>query len=207
MVINMPTTREDHVIYTRNELENNSYYIKILEELNNNEIKSYIDVGANVGEFCNVLFEKIPTLTMGYLIEPEINNYNFMLHNLKNTNVKTYNVCIGYNLKSATLKEFNNNVGGFSLVENDNSGIQVTIVTLEELKLPKVDFIKIDIEGGEFNLLENTSFLNNIMYIDIEWHNNDFLDYEYLKKYVNKFLPNHDIIIMEVNRSLLKLKI
>ena len=74
----MPSSRESHVLYTRSELETYQYYKDVIEILKQDKIKSYIDIGANVGEFCNVLFEKIDTLKKAYLIEPQEDNFIFL---------------------------------------------------------------------------------------------------------------------------------
>ena len=61
--------------------------------------------------------------------------------------------------------------------------------TLEELELPIVDFIKIDIEGGEFNVIENSSYLQQIRWIDIEFH--ALIDPNYIKTH----FPNYEIML------------
>ncbi len=199
----MPVTREEHVLYTRKELLNYEYYINVINRLKSENIVSYIDIGANVGELCNVLFEQLETLKMGYLIEPEKDNYNFMLNNVVNkNNITPINVGIGYNFKNAGLVKLNNNVGGFKLVENLNDH-NVIIKTLEELDLPIVDLVKIDVEGLEYNIIENSTYLQKIKWVEIEFH-----DYENkpLKEYVKSYFPNHSIVEIEKleGRCLLK---
>ena len=54
----MPTTREQHIQYTRDELNNHQYYIDTFDILKDYGVKSYIDIGANVGEFCNIITQK-----------------------------------------------------------------------------------------------------------------------------------------------------
>jgi FkbM family methyltransferase len=199
----MPVTREEHVLYTRKELLNYEYYVNVINRLKNENVVSYIDIGANVGEFCNVLFEKLETLKMGYLIEPETENYAFMLNNVVNkNNITPINIGIGYNIKNAGLVKFNNNVGGFKIVENFD-GQKITVKTLEELDLPIVDLVKIDVEGFEYNIIENSTYLQKIKWIEVEFH-----DYENkpLKEYVKLYFPNHSIIEIEKleGRCLLK---
>jgi FkbM family methyltransferase len=199
----MPITREDHVIYTRSELENNVYYVDMLRILKDAGIKSYLDIGANVGEFCNVMMEKIPSLKKAYLVEPECDNFLFMLGNVNNVHdVETFNVAIGYDIVNPTMSRVDNNVGGFFLCSGTSPSVNVS--TLEDLDLPIVDFVKIDIEGGETNLVENSSYLNDVSYIDIEWHNERFFDRGAVEEYLSHYLP-HKLMLMHVNRTLLKL--
>jgi len=184
-------TIEGLINHTRKELIEEPYFIALINTLKFNEIESYVDVGANIGEFSNILFEQIPTLNNAYLIEPEENNYNFLQNNIKNKSV-LYKVAIGYNYTSGVLVNDDNNAGGHHLREMecvDNLFSNVEIKTLEELELPIVDFIKIDIEGGEFNIIENSSYLQKIRWIDIEFHGNIDIDY------VKTNFPEYDILL------------
>jgi hypothetical protein len=199
----MPSTREEHVRYTRNELNNYPYYVEVIKELKKYNIKSYLDIGANTGEFCNVLFEKLLTLKKAYLIEPEIENFLFLKNNVTLKNVNFFNIAIGYNISSPKIISLYNNVGGFQVINSSDNGIPVVVKTLEELKIPKVDLVKIDIEGGEYNLIENSSYLQNVKWLDIEFH-----DYHNIptREYVEKYFPNHVIEVIESleGRCLLK---
>ena len=157
-------TREGLINHTRKELAEEPYFIALLSTLKSNRIVSYVDLGANIGEFSNILFEQIPTLKDVYLIEPEERNCEFLCSNIKNENT-LYKVAIGYNFTLGVLVEDTNNAGGYHLREGLHIGsnfLNVEIKTLEELELPIVDFIKIDIEGGEFNVIENSSYLQQI---------------------------------------------
>jgi beta-1,4-mannosyl-glycoprotein beta-1,4-N-acetylglucosaminyltransferase len=181
----MPKTREEHVICTREELNNYEYYKNIIEILKLEKISSYIDIGANVGEFCNVIFDKIPTLNAAYLIESEIENMNFTKSNIRNNNIKYeninfYNVAIVYNIEAYDRES------GYN--------IEVKISTLEDLNIPIVDFVKIDVDGGEYNIIPNSKFLQKVKWIDIEFHDYDNIP---VKEYVKKYFPNHKIVEIE----------
>jgi FkbM family methyltransferase len=199
----MPLTREEHIIYTRKELNNYPYYIEVIKILKDNKIKSYLDIGANVGEFCNVLFEKIETLEYAYLIEPESLNFEFLKSNVRNKNINFLNFAIGYNfINPILIPHPSKNIGGFMLNEknNNDSYHSIQIRTLEELNLPIVDFVKIDIEGGEFNLIENSIYLQQIKWIEIEFHMNEVdLQKNASIIYVNDKFPNHTIKFLEPN--------
>jgi FkbM family methyltransferase len=191
----MPNNRQEHVYYTRNELNNFNYYIQIIKHLKESNIKSYIDIGANTGEFCNVLFEKIPTLVDAYLFEVEKENINFIKKNIKNKKVNIFDFGIGYFFKNPILiHDFN--PGGFSVKDEPNNTIHSNVVlkTLEELNLPNVDFVKIDIEGGEYNIIENSKYLYNIKFIDIEFHNHNTNS---IQKYVEDKFLNYDIVFTD----------
>ena len=65
-----------------------------------------------------------------------------------------FNCGIGYGFSNPILNN-NGNVGGFFITEGVGES-NIIIKTLEELNLPKVDLIKMDIEGAEFNVIENS---------------------------------------------------
>lgn len=190
----MPISREEHASYTRNELDSYQYYIDVIEYLRNAGIKSYLDIGANIGEFCNVLFEKIPTLREAHLIECESENIKFLKNNIKPTKVVIYKLAVGYNMSNPILIA-NDNVGGFKIVDgNSNIDSNINMSTLENLNLPIVDFVKIDIEGGEYNIIENSDYIQKIKYIDIEFHDYDNFP---TVKYISEKFKNHRIKILE----------
>jgi FkbM family methyltransferase len=208
----MPVTREQHITYTRNELNDYQYYIDVLNTLVNENITSYLDIGANVGEYYNVIRERLTTITQAYLIEPEDGNFNFMCDNVNNEGVTFINCGIGYNLQNPQLV-ISSNVGGHGIVEGDGDSIgNVSIKTLEELDLPVVDLIKMDIEGGELNVLENSSYVQKVKWLEIEFHQTPQQSSDgFVLNYVTKHLPNHTVIVSDNNplnlhgRCLLKL--
>lgn len=202
----MPTSLEEHISYTRNEFLNYNYYIEVFKKLADSKITSYLDIGANTGEVCNLMFELLPTLKDAYLIEPEENNFKFMQKNVKNENSKFFNCAIGYNYKNGNLiAHSSGNVGGFMLSDgNSENKSNVIIKTLEELNIPNVDLIKIDVEGGEYNIIENSNYLKTAKFIEIEFH--DYEKNKPLRKYVQKNLSDYTIEVIEdlENRCLLK---
>lgn len=210
----MPTTREEHVKYTREELLKYDYYIKIIEILKNENIKSYLDIGANVGELCNFLFDQLPTLSYAILIEPEPDNFSFMKNHVINKNITYHNLAISYGFKNGMIIS-NGNVGGFIVVENTSDKlIGFDTKTLEELNLPIVDLVKVDVEGSEYSIIENSSYLQKVRLLEIEFHATlSELKNNHSVNFVKTYLPNHEIIAYDNNdknpygRILLKLKL
>jgi FkbM family methyltransferase len=191
----MPASREEHVWYTRNEYTHYPYYVELFNVLKTEDIKTYLDIGANVGEVCNVYFDFLPSLEFAYLIEPEPENYNFLLKHVKTKNYKSYDCAIGYGYKNPVLL-LNSNVGGAMLGDSQSAHkSSLSVKTLEELNLPNVDLIKMDIEGGEYNIIENSSYLKNAKFIEIEFH--DYSGDKPIVEYVTKTLPNYSIVVLE----------
>jgi FkbM family methyltransferase len=195
----MNSTREGHIEYTRDEYNNSDYYNQMLDILNDNKIKSFIDVGACVGEVTKILLEKIPTITRGVMIEPLKDNVAFIKSRINDERIKLLPNAVYYGDSRVKLGRLQN-VGGASLFVSENIELCNTI-TLEELDLP--DFIKIDVEGAEINIKENSTRLKEIKFIDIEFHH-------YCRAldkivYVKKWLPNHRILLEKENSLFLSL--
>lgn len=200
----MPISREEHVLYTRNELTSYPYYVEIFNILKNENIESYLDIGANVGEFCKFLFEKIPTLKKAYLLEPDFENFSFLEKHTGGIDTDAINMGIFYGSGKYKLEKHGDNVGGFQIMESDTMGIS-NVTTLENLNLPVVDLIKMDVEGGEFNIIKNSSYLKSVKWLDIEWHHNNTPTTE---DYIESYLSMYEVIYIEEdkNRCLLKNK-
>lgn len=224
----MPTTREEHVSYTRNEWNSGSYFPRIIEILRENGIKSMVDIGSNVGEVVNIMIENIPSLNDIYIFEPHVDNMRFLKDNIsKNSdgkNIEYYQFGVYYGERTSKMYQDpgHRNVGGFQLeharkeigkereyILVDNIGLDrfepieytIDLKTLEELSLPDVDFIKIDVEMSEYNIIENSDFIKRSKFMDIEFHLcPDVFGY------VKDNLPTHEIIHHGEGHVFLKIK-
>jgi FkbM family methyltransferase len=146
----------------------------------------YIDGGANTGE--NVLFlsglqgENRPSLKI-VAVEPVPETYAELCKNLSSLNVQCINVALGDKVKSIdffvdsdNFASGSNSVYGHYYLENARkvSVSQVTIDSmLEECKIAKVNFLKLDIEGSELSALEGARKsigAGLIDYIQIEYN-------------------------------------
>ena len=209
----MPATRKDHIHYTRNEWNQDPCFIKVLEILKLHNIQSYLDLGANVGEVCNILFENIKTLKIAHLVEPQSDNFSFMKENVieENREINYYPVGIFYGKGEGNLYIDPSwpNPGSFSIFGTRSNfqefGETVKLITLEDLAIDPVDFVKIDVEGSENNIIENSSYLKECNFIDIEIHPvHDYPQNYNYTEVISKNLPNHSILIENSGHILLK---
>lgn len=202
----MPNNLLDHVKYTNREWNNEEYFLKIIKYLNAKNISSIVDLGANVGEVSNILYENIKSIENFYLFEPQIDNYNFIISKFKDNNkFKIFNYGIYYSSEKINLYKSKDNVGGHSIHELENSVIEnANFDKLENFNINNIDFIKIDVEGSEYNIIENSNFLKTIPYIDLEIHPLGLKEVNYfdklerknymINKYFKKYLNDYEVL-------------
>jgi FkbM family methyltransferase len=200
----MPNTLEEHINYTRSEWSKIEYYVNILEYLKSKNIKSFIDLGGCVGEVSMILDENIKLDTI-YIIEPVIENYNFIVNRfINNENIKVINKAVYYGTDKIELGQMSNdkNVGGWSFSDNHSiDKVNVDTIKLEEF--PICDFIKVDIEGSEHNLITNSENLKKFKFISLELHSDLINNY---KDLISNYLPNHNILFIYSEQLFLEMK-
>ena len=200
----------EHLKYSINEWNNSEYYKKVQLYLKENKIKNFIDVGSCSGGVSDVFFNNLPSLEKGILIEAIPENYEYIKNRIgPSEKILFINKALFYNHSHITLGSVRTNVGGWSYQSKSNT-IKLETTTLEnvidENKIflnGGVNFIKIDIEGAEYNIIENSEILKETPFIEIEFHVNDeyninYSDSKFLsdswEPFVKKHLPNHTLI-------------
>jgi FkbM family methyltransferase len=199
-------TPDIHKIYTSVEWGVEDYFQEVLKVLQENNIKSFIDVGGCTGEVANILLEKILTIESGIVFEPSQENYNFILKNVISEKITIENKAVFYGKNSLTIFKRNDNVGGWSsMIESipHRESVEVECVELDDyLKTKTIDFIKIDVEGSEYNILENSCLLKEVKFIELELHHeyfdifkgeNNLNQNQTPLDFVKKYLPDHEV--------------
>lgn len=141
------------------------------------------DIGANVGIFS--LFASEVEDTQVYAFEPHPNNFQVLESNVQmnnKDNIKSLNYALGIKNEKRFLEE-GVIPGGHRLAENNNNevgnGLVVEAVTLlkimEELNIDKIDFLKLDCEGAEGEIIKslNEESFKKIKKVAIEFHDNN----------------------------------
>lgn len=148
-------------------------------EIGENDV--VVDIGANVGVF--TIFAATKTKNKVYAYEPYIRNFEVLKKNTKGfSNVK----CFSFAVSKKSGKEklyldgdytvgilFNRNIHG-----KLKKYVEVTTTSLEKIfednKLKKIDFLKMDCEGSEGDILKSTpiNYLKKIKKISLEFHDN-----------------------------------
>lgn len=144
--------------------------------------KVIIDIGANIGTFSTLMSLQHPKAKI-YAFEPDPRTFKLLTTNL------TINQCQnviserkGLSHQSGHARFYSSNISGLSgLNRSTNQGkintTRIRTINLSEIlsknKINQVDFLKIDAEGAEFDILLNSP--NRIFYkikeIVLEYHN------------------------------------
>lgn len=135
--------------------------------------KLMIDAGAHVG-FVSVLFaNRYPDCKI-IAIEPDVSNYELLCRNTEQyTNVTALNAALWF--KQTTLEIVNPKDDNWAYRVAAGGDGEVVGVTLGELikdfSLRQIDLLKLDIEGAEKEVLENSSpWINDVDAMVIELH-------------------------------------
>ncbi len=165
---------------------------KIIQDYFNSSLVSYLDIGANDGKTLSNTYALYLAGSDGYCVEASPKAFNILKENcpnatLINTAIGTYNGTITLYESGELLGE-----GDTSLVSSTKEGelerwkplnmkftkIAVPCITFERLiedyNIKEVDFLSIDIEGMELDVLPQIDFNKlGIKLACIEWNSKD----------------------------------
>jgi len=185
-------------------------FIKLISKFNP---KLSIDVGANVGNFSKILLQYTNTKVIAFEPLPEAFKILKGISNKNNNRFFPYNYGLGkkrsksklfYNNKYSQLATYNKNYSKVTFFNNDKPKKIVTkISSLDQFYYQNknfflengLDFIKIDVEGNEYNVLEGAKntinkFQPNFIQIEINSYN---IFSNHSLNFISKALPNYKI--------------
>ena len=172
-------------------------YHKLLRFIKNNSV--IIDIGAQIGVFSIFAAKKNKNVKI-YSYEPFEKNFNLLkrnisLNNLDNIYVFKQGIAGEKGRKELFISE--ENTGGHSFYAKGNKKVIIETITLKDVfeknKIGACDFLKIDCEGAEYEILYNTplKYLEKIKSITLEYHKNGNVDE--LQRFLEKARFNIEI--------------
>jgi FkbM family methyltransferase len=121
--------------------------------------KNILDIGANIGVH-SVVYSNYLTAGTVYAFEPQPVIYNILLKNIEVNrcdNVVTYNFGASAVESEFCMNAFYDtkaNQGAFRICSKEEStGLQIQCKPIDSLKLDNVGYVKIDVEGHEYETL------------------------------------------------------
>jgi len=153
-------------------------------EIKNNDL--VIDIGSNIGIFSIYASMKSPKGKI-YSYEPFKTHYNrflknIELNNLKNINPNNLAVCRQKGKRELFINEKSSGMHSVIFKENSKNKAIINCTTLKDIfeinKIKKCNFLKIDCEGAEYEIIYNTpkNILCKIEKISLEFDNIDKKD-------------------------------
>ena len=171
----------------------------------------FIDVGANVGRVTKLVLENTNNLNV-ISYEPHKETYKKLSENLKNEKrCKIFQYAVGSKVEDKILFDWKKEGTGFASFYKDS--IQQTlsptygkvslgyeesvkVITLDSINFEKkIEFIKIDVEGNEFEVLKGARDLiknHQPKYILIEFNESNVYSRVFLKDFIN-LLHNYSV--------------
>ncbi len=164
--------------YQNMKISGEEYFIKnyILPKSKEKERFIVFDVGANKGEYSKLIHSSINNCEI-LAFEPHPNTYKNLENNLKELrNIKLYNCGLSSTNSKMKLYDYNNNDGSahaslnnqiFKEVYGSNTiSHEIEVFTLDkiikEYNIKFLDFLKIDVEGFELEVLKGSiNLINN----------------------------------------------
>jgi len=160
-----------------------------------------VDIGANIGAFSIFAATKFEN-TKVYSYEPMPNTFkllekNIKINNLKN--IKPYNIAISGKAGHKTFFIEDNDNCSCTIIDEEINKINpkyqiLKCITLKDVfqknNIERIDFLKMDCEGSEYDILFNTpkKYIKKVKKISLEFHHSKSITYNCLdlKKFLEK---------------------
>lgn len=129
-----------------------------------------IDCGANIG-MSVLYFKQLHPNSKVICFEPDKNLFEILKKNIQSYNLSNVEIINKAIWKEENLVHFdaNGQVGG--RIDQKNQGIPIKTIRLKNILNQKIDFLKIDIEGAEYDvLMDCKDDLHQVENIFIEYH-------------------------------------
>lgn len=136
------------------------------------ESPSILDIGANLGAFALWAKKRFPGCSL-HCYEPHPDNFKLLKHNVEQYEIPAELHEVAVSLSSGKLKLYDgkNNCGEASLFHGDEqASTSHEVASMPPEELPAADFIKIDTEGAEYEIIFGYPFWGAVKAVVLEWH-------------------------------------
>ena len=181
--------------------------VNFFKKLIKNENSLFLDIGANKGKYTDILIREFPTSKV-LVFEPQKSLFKFLKKKYsKNNNIKLFNIAINHEKKKIKL-----NVG----FKGDPLGslykrkfLKKGLRKIEIVKCQRldkildsnqiIDFVKIDTEGNEMNVLNGIGkLIYNIKIIQIEF-GGTWIDSRFFYRDLYEFFKNKNFLFYRMS--------
>ncbi|MDB4902148.1 MAG: hypothetical protein JWQ63_1429 [Mucilaginibacter sp.] len=177
------------------------------------------DIGANVGEYAKMLRHKFLKAEI-YCFEPGLESFNELEINTKELNIHLQNIAVGSSEGTLTLFKGSNDTDGtmvtaykdtlsdiFTFAGDPTESIICDMISIDSFcrdnKVSEIDFLKIDVEGYELEVLKGAVKMikeNKIHIVQFEFNEFNIFSRSFFHDYY-KILPQYKFYrIMPQNR-------
>lgn len=147
--------------------------IRTLGDSDKNNLEIVFDVGANIGQTSVEFAKNFPNSNI-FAFEPAADTYKILLNSVENIpRIKTYDFALGAEISTKTLYSYGENSPLNSLISESpvmsssmsNKSYTISVNTLDNFcewqNINKIDLLKIDTEGFDFEVIKGASRLIN----------------------------------------------
>ena len=157
-----------------------------------------VDIGAHIGTFSVYAASKSPQGCV-YSYEPVVENFDFLKRNIKLNNLtNVIPINKGVFRSRGQVKVYSSSsLATYSVYGKGKGTRYVKVIGLKDVftdnSLKKIDFLKLDCEGAEYEILFNTpkEYIDKINKIVLEYHEGDPIKYSHHD--LLNFLRNHNL--------------
>ncbi|MEO9307217.1 MAG: FkbM family methyltransferase [Nitrososphaera sp.] len=165
----------------------NEEYLPSWFDIDINNVKVIVDIGAMIGSFSLWAAQKFPASVV-YCYEPDPESFEYLKKNIEASNlqnrIKSENFAVLDREGKSIFYRYKKTPSCNSLIYNNAPGTVDTAISLQISTKPfsdilqkvgKIDFLKMDCEGSEFDILYSLKKpqLEKIQYLVLEYHDFD----------------------------------
>ena len=180
--------------------------LEVLAKKYNLKFKDIAHIGAHSGKEVNV-YKKLSPYSKVYLFEPQSKLFKILKSNFEDDKqILLYNIALGSTQKEIKINISSKNTGTSSILKSDllknyypeiefDSSESVKMRTFDSLSLNNVNFMSVDTQGYELEvLLGSVESLKNIDYLIIEINRKTLYENSPLISDIDKFLSEFEFV-------------